>query len=63
MSPDKPVDKNDPSTWVAMTKVAPVKFTKWFLFKKTYTEEDENALSLRWVDKWQLFFEIEVNGG
>ena len=32
MSPDKLVDENDPSTWVAKTKVAPVKFTKWFLF-------------------------------
>ena len=31
MSPDKLVDENDPSTWVAKTKVAPVKFTKWFL--------------------------------
>ena len=31
MSPDKLVDVNDPSTWVAKTKVAPVKFTKWFL--------------------------------
>jgi len=28
MSPDKLVDENDPSTWVAKTKVAPVKFTK-----------------------------------
>ena len=32
MSPGKLVDENDRSTWVAMTKVAPVKFTKWFLF-------------------------------
>ena len=32
MSPDKHVDENDPSSWVAKTKVAPVKFTKWFLF-------------------------------
>ena len=32
MSSDKLVDENDPSTWVAKTKVAPVKFTKWFLF-------------------------------
>ena len=32
MSPDKLVDEKDPSTWVAKTKVAPVKFTKWFLF-------------------------------
>ena len=31
MSPDKLVDENDPSSWVAKTKVAPVKFTKWFL--------------------------------
>ena len=31
MSPDKLVDENDPSTWVAKTKVAPAKFTKWFL--------------------------------
>ena len=28
MSPDKLVDENDPSSWVAKTKVAPVKFTK-----------------------------------
>ena len=28
MSPDKLVDENYPSTWVAKTKVAPVKFTK-----------------------------------
>ena len=33
MSPDKLVDENDPSTWVAKTKVAPVKFPKWFLLK------------------------------
>ena len=32
MSPDKLVDENDPSTLVAKTKVAPVKFTKRFLF-------------------------------
>ena len=32
MSPYKLVDENDPSTWVAKTKVAPVKFTKRFLF-------------------------------
>ena len=32
MSPDKLVDENDPYTWVAKTKVAPVKFTKCFLF-------------------------------
>ena len=42
MSPDKLVDENDPSTWVAKTKVAPVKFTKSFLFNKvnppTYTQ-------------------------
>ena len=31
MSPDKLVDENDPYTWVAKTKVAPVKFTKCFL--------------------------------
>ena len=28
MSPDKRVNENDPSTWVAKTKVAPIKFTK-----------------------------------
>ena len=28
MSPNELVDENDPSTWVAKTKVAPVKFTK-----------------------------------
>ena len=28
MSPYKLVDENDPSKWVAKTKVAPVKFTK-----------------------------------
>ena len=28
MSPDKLVNENDPSSWVAKTKVAPVKFTK-----------------------------------
>ena len=32
MSPDELVDENNPSTWVAKTKVAPVKFTKGFLF-------------------------------
>ena len=32
-------------------------------FKKTHTEVDENALSLLWVDNWQLFFEFEVNSG
>ena len=34
MSPDKLVDENDPYTWVAKTKVTPVKFTKCFLFEK-----------------------------
>ena len=28
MSPDKRVYENDPSTWVAKTKVAAIKFTK-----------------------------------
>ena len=36
MSPDKLVDKNDPYTWVAKTKVAPVKFMKCFLFSHVF---------------------------
>ena len=38
MSPDKLVDENDPSPWVAKTKVAPVKITKEVIlvFKTKY---------------------------
>ena len=32
MSPDKLVDENDPSMWVAKRNLALVKFMKWFFF-------------------------------
>ena len=57
MSPDKLVDENDPSMWVAKTKVTPVKFTKWLLFflQGSYSQNHikgrlwQEVLVLHWI--------------
>ena len=65
MSPDKLVDENDPSTWVAKTKVAPVKFTKWFLFQhETLIDRKSTSGALQNNQVWRLsgpvFNEIQL---
>ena len=58
MSPDKLVGENDPSTWVAKTKKAPVKCTKWFLFCiQNKTNQGQKVVSpvLNRAAKWAIF--------
>ena len=44
MSPDILLMKTTLPRWVAKTKVAPVKFTKWFLFILEYLDDIQFVL-------------------